>query len=105
MLCGQIENWLNQPVGAEMGFDELDADAPQEYRDTVCVKEIRIEFLGHDKAAVDQRWNTIVGKAMNLVPGWTRGPRERTEKYGRQYVYYRDGSEAARAAPEDDGAA
>ena len=105
MLCGQIENWLNQPVGAEMGFDELDADAPQEYRDTVCVKEIRIEFLGHDKAAVDQRWNTIVGKAMNLVPGWTRGPRERTEKYGRQYIYYRDGSEAARAAPEDDGAA
>ena len=89
MLAGQIEHWINQPIGALMGEDELDG-APLEYRNTTCVKEIKSRCLGLEKASADQRMNVIVGRALSLVPGWTRGARVETKEYGRQWVYKRD---------------
>ena len=76
-------------IGALMGEDELDG-APLEYRNTTCVKEIKSRCLGLEKASVDQRMNVIVGRALSLVPGWTRGARVETKEYGRQWVYKRD---------------
>ena len=90
-LAGQIEHWLNQPIGTELGFDELDPNAPQVYRDHTCVREIMIECLRYDARAADSRVPSLIGKAMRLIPGWEAGPRIVLEKWGRQVVYRRVG--------------
>lgn len=89
-LAGEIERWLNQPVGSELGLDDLDPDAPKIYRNQVCVREIWVEMMGRD-GPTDPRNSQIIGKALRAIEGWYAADRRPTEKYGRQRVFRRKG--------------
>ena len=89
-LAGRIEHWVNKPIGSELGFDEVDGDAPQ-FRDQVCVRDVWIDLLGRDEAQLDQRHIQVVSKALQSIPGWYAAGRKTTAKYGRQRVIRRNG--------------
>jgi len=92
ILAGKIAAWLDEPIGADSGFDELDPDAPQEYRNETCVAQIWEEMMGRN-GPIPHTESIKIGRAMLLV-GWNRskGPAtsfEINKKYGKCRVYTR----------------
>lgn len=93
-LSGQIEAWLNTPIGPAEGGDEMDPDAPQRVRNVTCIAEIWIEMMGRKIGDLDLASATKIGTALGRIPGWHRNSdnQARTKKYGRQKLYVRDGA-------------
>lgn len=89
VLAAQIENWLSQPIGSELGLDDLDGVEP-EYRSKTCLLDIWENMMGRDRHAYGERDQQLLGRAMNKVRGWTKCGQSRFAKYGKQNVYVRD---------------
>lgn len=92
ILAGQIAAWLEQPIGTDERFDDLDIDAPKTYRQETCIREIWEAMLGRD-GAIPQTENVKIGRAM-LQVGWPRSAgvlqgREINKKWGNCRVYTR----------------
>ncbi|WP_245433118.1 VapE domain-containing protein [Mesorhizobium sp. WSM3866] len=92
ILAGQIAAWLEQPIGTDERFDDLDVDAPKVYRQETCIREIWEAMLGRD-GAIPQTENVKIGRAM-LQVGWPRSAgvlhgREINKKWGNCRVYTR----------------
>lgn len=91
-LAGQIEAWLDQPIGTETGFDDLDPDAPKQYRHEICALEVWTDMMGNDAGRYTQVEATRVGRALARLKGWGRTHNPvRTARFGRQRVYQRIG--------------
>jgi len=92
-LAGRIEAWLDQPIGTETGFDDLDADAPKEYRSVTCALEVFTDLMGNDPGKYNSSEATRVGRALARVKGWERLPNPvMTARFGRQRVFRRIGA-------------
>lgn len=92
-LAGQIEAWLDSPIGVETGFDDLDPDTPKVYRNVTCALEVFTDMMGGDPGRYNQAEATKVGRAMGRLKGWQRLPNPvRTPRFGRQRVYQRCGT-------------
>lgn len=89
VLAGQIEDWLEQPIGADLGLDDLDENEEPKYRVETCLLELWVMLLGKDKAAYTDRDQQLLSRAMRKVPGWrTTGSRRRFENgIGQQRAY------------------
>lgn len=92
VLAGQIVAFLDQPIGTDERFDDLDPDAPKTYRNETCIRQLWEEMLGRD-GAVPHTETVKIGRAMLLV-GWPRSAgvvqgREITKKWGNCRVYTR----------------
>lgn len=92
ILAGKIGAWLDQPIGTDERFDDLDIDAPKAYRNETCVQQIWEDMLGRD-GTVPHSESIKIGRAM-LVVGWPRtdGPvttAEVNKKFGKCRVYTR----------------
>ncbi|CAH2404511.1 VapE domain-containing protein [Mesorhizobium escarrei] len=92
VLAGQITSFLDQPIGTDDRFDDLDPDAPKTYRNETCIRQLWEEMLGRD-GAVPHTETVKIGRAMLLV-GWPRSAgvvqgREITKKWGNCRVYTR----------------
>lgn len=92
ILAGKIEAWLDQPIGTDERFDDLDLDAPKAYRNETCIQQVWEEMLGRD-GAVPHSESMKIGKAM-LIVGWERskgttGSISTLKKYGKCRVYLR----------------
>lgn len=92
MLAGKIEAWLNQPIGTDERFDDLDPGSPKAYRNETCIAQIWEEMLGRD-GAVPHTEAAKIGKAM-LQVGWDRSKGTMTgmeinKKFGKCRVYTR----------------
>lgn len=68
VLAGQIEDWLETPVGAEYGLD--DENDPATYRTRTCLLEIWVHMMGKEKSAYSERDGQMLGRAMRKVKGW-----------------------------------
>lgn len=88
VLAAQIEDWLEQPIGSELGLDDAD-DAVPEYRTETCLLEIWTAMLGKDSYAYTDRDQAFLGRAMRKVKGWgVSGARRRFPNgIGQQRVY------------------
>lgn len=88
VLAGQIEDWLEQPIGADLGLDDLDGEAPT-YRTETCLLELWVMMLDKDKSAYTDRDQQLLSRAMRKVPGWrTTGSRRRfANGIGQQRAY------------------
>lgn len=92
MLAGKISAWLDQPIGVDERFDDLDPASPKEYRQETCIAEIWEDMMARD-GAIPHTESTKIGRAMLLV-GWprTHGPATGftvNKKYGKCRVYTR----------------
>ncbi|TKB99720.1 MAG: hypothetical protein E5W81_02160, partial [Mesorhizobium sp.] len=92
MLAGKIAAWLDQPIGTDERFDDLDPDAPKAYRRETCIAQIWEEMLDRD-GSIPHTEAIKIGKAM-LQVGWLRSPGvcaalEINKKYGKCRVYTR----------------
>ncbi|TIU88864.1 MAG: hypothetical protein E5W06_00415 [Mesorhizobium sp.] len=92
ILAGKIGAWLDQPIGTDERFDDLDVNAPKAYRSETCVQQIWEDMLGRD-GTVPHSESIKIGRAM-LVVGWprTEGPvltHEVNKKFGKCRVYTR----------------
>ncbi|WP_288959531.1 VapE domain-containing protein [uncultured Sulfitobacter sp.] len=86
VLAGQIEHWLNTPLGD--GFDDLDAASMQPtYRDEVCGLAVWREMLGN-KGVPPQSELTKIGRAIASL-GWIKEGRKRHPEYGQQIIHRR----------------
>lgn len=90
VLSAEIEAWLNRPIGAEHGFDDLDPDAPIVLRQATCVAQIWQEMVGRD-GSIPPAEALRIGKALGILPGWrkTRGTLAELSRYGRPAAYIR----------------
>lgn len=91
-LAGFIEKWLNEPIGADSGFDDLDPAAPAIYRQYTCVTHIWAEMMGHDIGRISRDDQTRIGTALNRVKSWEKAGQLTTAKYGRQRLWRRRGA-------------
>lgn len=91
-MAGQIADWLDRAVIDDSGFEDL-INGPTQ-RNEVCLIEIWTECLGKDRAAYiqSQAPAQTLGRAMKKVPNWFNAGARKTEKYGRQRVYWRNGT-------------
>ena len=92
ILAGQIAAWLDQPIGTDERFDDLDRDSPKTYRQETCMREIWEVMLGRE-GPVPTTESTKIGRDM-LQVGWPRSPgvvqgREINKKWGNCRVYMR----------------
>lgn len=78
VVAGQIEDWLAQPIGSELGLDDLDGEEP-EYRSVTCLLEIFVEMMGKDRSAYTDRDQLMLSRAMRKVSGW--GPSGRRDRF------------------------
>jgi hypothetical protein len=92
-LAGQIEAWLNTPIGTDPDFDDLDPAAPPLYRNFTCVAQIWTEMMGNEAGRLGTAEAMRLGKALGRVDGWTKVSNHqwRTKKYGKQRVFGRRG--------------
>jgi len=96
IMAGKIGAWLDQPIGTDSGFDDLDADAPKLYRQVTCVAQIWEEMMGRD-GTIPHTESTKIGKALT-VAGWPRSAGivssyDVNKKYGKCRVYFRPGTQ------------
>lgn len=91
VLAGEIEAWVNTPIGSEDGFDDLDEDAPPVYRNAICAAQVWCEMLGRDRGTMGTAEATRVGRALGQVDGFMKFSKHqvRTSKYGKQRVFIR----------------
>lgn len=91
LIAARIEQWLNTPIGAEDGFDDLDGDAPQTYRQETCTRQIWHEALGNT-AEPKQTDMITIGQAMTKIR-WSRTDKVNSgpifEQFGRVRTYIR----------------
>lgn len=92
-LAGEIQQWLDQPIGTDTGFDDLDPDAPKLYRNETCVAQIWAEMMGRPKGSANQMDTTKIGQALSRLKGWQRMRQRRTKNYGHQRTYIRVGTD------------
>lgn len=92
MLAGEIQAWLDDPIGTDSGFDDLDPDAPKLYRNETCAVQIWTEMMGKPKGSMGAYDSTKIGHALGRLSGWTRMGQRRTNHYGRQRTYVRTGT-------------
>jgi predicted P-loop ATPase len=88
VMAGRIAEWLERPIGAELGLDCLDGEEPR-FRSEVYLPEIWTQMLGQDAAKYDPRNQQLLGRAMRLVPGWRLQGQGRSKVYGKQRVFVR----------------
>lgn len=88
-LAGEIQKWLDDPIGADSGFDDLDPDAPKVYRNETCAAQIWHEMMGKPKGSIPPAESTRIGAALSRVAGWTRQRPRTTRNYGIQRTYVR----------------
>ena len=88
MMAGRIAEWLESPIGAELGLDDLDGEQPR-FRSEVYLPEIWTQMLGQDMAKYEPRNQQLLGRAMRLVPGWRLQGQGRSKAYGKQRVFVR----------------
>jgi predicted P-loop ATPase len=93
ILAGKIGAWLQQPIGTDERFDDLDPEAPKAYRQETCVQQIWEEMMNRD-GAIPHSETIKIGRAMLLLSDWKRtaGVTEAyplNKKYGRCRVYVR----------------
>lgn len=88
--------WLEKPIGTEDGFDELDVDAPQKYRNVTCVAEIWTEMEGRSIGSMTHADAIRYGRALAQVEGWRKysGNAVKTKQHGRQRLFVREGVDA-----------
>lgn len=87
VLMGQIMTWLDEPIGTAAGFDDLEPDAPAQYRTETCILQVWREVL-HRDGMVPHREAMMIGKALAAVPEWyrTTGPTN-VPGYGKVRAY------------------
>ncbi len=88
-LAESIQNWLDRPIGSELGLDDEDEDP--RYRNQICVREIFVDMLGREEHQLDNRKSQEIARALRLLKGWHYADRHPTKEYGRQRVFRRDG--------------
>ncbi len=91
ILIGEIERWLNSPIGSELGLTDIDGVAP-EYRDEVCVRDVWVDVMGNDATSLPRRQDSLmISRALQRVPVLkaVKGPRQ--TKWGNARVYSRSG--------------
>ena len=89
MLVGQIQAWLEEPVGYETGFAARSEGAAV-LRDEVCVLDIWVTMLGNVRGSATGRESREIGRALSRIPGWRVLPTPRTTKmWGNQRIYRR----------------
>jgi predicted P-loop ATPase len=93
MLAGEIQQWLDDPIGTDSGFDDLDPDSPKIYRNETCAVQIWTEMMGKPKGSMGGYDSTKIGHALGRLSGWTRVGQRRTKHYGRQRTYMRVGTD------------
>lgn len=87
VLAARIEEWLSQPIGSDLGLDDVD-DVEPRYRDTTCLIEIWEQMMGRDVNNYTDRDQQLLSRAMRKVPTWkTTGSRVRVAGYGQQRIY------------------
>lgn len=89
VMAGQIQSWLDRPV-TDL-FEEGQGDV---YRIETCTQQIWEDCLGRT-GIVGRFEATTIGRAMNLVVGWTRSKGairtgDLVKKYGMCRIYTRD---------------
>jgi predicted P-loop ATPase len=85
VMAGEIAVWLDKPVHT----DAFEQDTPTK-REITCLKEIWCDCLGEDSSIYAQGKAQLVGRAMELVPGWEKtGQPHDFPKYGRQRAFRR----------------
>lgn len=92
VLSGQIEAWLDIPMGDETGFDDLDPNPTKHLRDVTCVAQIWVEMMGRQGAPQNSEAQRI-GKALGIL-GWERSKSQTrshglNKKYGKCVIYQR----------------
>lgn len=89
VLAGQIEAWLDQPVGDDLSFDPAAPNAP--LRDEVCIAEIWTVMLNNTQRAISPTESRAIGRALSRLPDWrsVRTPRK-TKRWGSVRVYRRE---------------
>lgn len=88
VLAARIEQWLEAPIGEDLGFDPVDGDDVQ-YRNETCLAEIWDEMMGHDINKQSDRELQMLGRAIRKVPGWMVDGQARFKKYGKQRRFRR----------------
>ncbi|WP_436357947.1 VapE domain-containing protein [Brevundimonas sp. CEF1] len=89
MLLGQIQAWLEEPVGSETGFDGHSGDDVV-LRDEVCVLDIWVTMLGNMRGTASGRESREIGRALSRLSGWMALPTPRaTKSWGNQRLYRR----------------
>lgn len=87
VLAARVEEWLSQPIGSELGLDDLEGEEPR-YRESICLPEIWEQMMDRDINNYTDRDQQLLGRAMRRVEGWApTGEREKFGKYGRQRAY------------------
>lgn len=92
-LAGEIAAWLEKPIGADLGLDDLDGEEPR-YRNQVCIRDVWVEMMGREVSLLDQNKSQMLSRAMRHVPGWYYAERQSTDRWGRQRVFRRNGVDA-----------
>lgn len=88
VLAGKIEAWLDEPIGTDDRFDDLDPDAPKEYRQETCINQIWEEMLG-GRGSIPQTEAIKIGRALQRT-GWDRSKNKvKNEVLYRKYGYTR----------------
>ena len=87
-LAGQIEAWLDAPIGSDLGLDDLPGDEPR-YRNNVCLVEIWVEMLGKPSDSRTDRDIQMLGRAMRKVQGWESDGSRRSKAWGKQRTHRR----------------
>lgn len=86
--AGQIAAWLDQPVLT--GDLSIDGEEPQ-FRDAVCALEIWLECFRREHKDYDNRTARAIGRAMEMVTGWSRsGTQMKYKQHGSQRAYRRN---------------
>lgn len=85
-LAAQIQEWLDQPIGSDLGLSDLPGDEPQ-YRTEVTLLEIWEDMMGRDRHTYPEREAQMLGRAIGRITGWKPDGRKRTNRYGRQRIW------------------
>jgi predicted P-loop ATPase len=89
-LAGTIQKWLEEPIGTESGFDDLDPDVPAIYRTETCIMQVWTELMGNEPGRLNTAESIKIGRALGRIEGWVRSKHQiRTERFGRQRVYFK----------------
>ena len=111
-LQGQLEAWLEIPIPED--WELMDARERMDYyrgadllrplgngarkRNSVSIPEIRAEMLQQDLTREPGGPNNELcrhlSRLMNVMPGWEKAGRKRTDCYGQQRCYRREGTDA-----------
>ena len=90
-LSGRIEAWLDEPIGTDPDFDDLDPDAPKVLRNFTCVMQIWEDMMGNEAGRLGTAEATKIGKALGRIKGWQKYSKNQlhTRKYGKQRIFKR----------------